>query len=670
MSGMRQCLFFLAAAPLFAQINADPAALESLREALARRGTQALLISLNGQTVLEYYAPGRTPNQKHYTASLAKAIAGGLSLQLALQDRKLTPSTPAAQFIPSWRADPLRSRITVAHLAAHTSGLDDAEQDNIPHRQLPGWKGEFWRRKPKSPVEIALTQTPVVFEPGSRYAYSNPGMAALAFVVSSALEYRISAALAQRIFRPVGIPDAEWQISYGESWSVQDIDAQTVHGGGSFTPRAVLKIGQLLATNYGAPILNPAATKRSTRYAGLPKPPQSEETPNPASALAWYTNEDDVWPSVPRDAFLGAGAGHQLLLVVPSLRLAAVRMGANLDPSTNDETYWRHVRDHFLHPLFASIRRAEIPAPYPPSKIFSGVQFAPESQIRRAAPGSDNFPITWLRDDSQLTAYGDGWGFEPLIKTKLSLGFARLDGTLENFTAQNIRTPSGERSGDGAKGLKASGLVSVKGVLYMWARNAANAQLAWSEDNGRTWHWGFTLTESFASPSFLNAGRDYAENKDGYVYAISQDNDSAYQPAGSLVLARAPLSKIRDRNAWQFYSGAAWSKNLSDRKPVFQFPGHCERTDLVYHPPSRRYLLALSYNHEGAWGLFDGPNPWGPWTTVFHTSRWDQAATHGYRLPAKWINGDRLTLVYSGIDSPGYQNDFFCTRTLTLLRRP
>lgn len=669
MAGMGKWFALLAVAPLFAEVTWDPAKLESLRASLAVRHTQSLIVTVDGKIMVEWYAPGRTPSQKHYTASLAKALAGGLSLQLALQDGKLKPDTLAADFIPSWRTHPRRSRIAVRHLATHTSGLEDAEQDDIPHMEIPGWKGEFWRRKPRSPIEVALAETPVIFEPGSAYAYSNPGMAVLGYVVASALNQPISQALAERVMRPAGIPDDEWQISYGETWMHSGLPTQAVWGGGSFTPRAVSKIGQLLANNYGAGVLHPAWTKRVTRYAGLPKPPQSEEHPNPASGLAWYANEDNVWPRVPRDAFLGAGAGHQILLVVPSLRLAVVRMGANLDPSTNDATYWRHVRDHLLHPLFDAMRRVSTPAPYPQSPVFSGIQFAPESQIRRAARGSDNFPITWMDDDSQLTAYGDGWGFEPLIKTKLSLGYSRLTGGPGNYTAENVRSESGERSGDGPRGLKASGLLMAGGTLYMWVRNASNSQLAWSEDLGKTWHWGFTLTESFASPTFLNAGRNYAEDKDGYVYTYSQDGDSAYQPSNSLVLARAPIAKICDRASWQYYTAPGWSGNIADRKPVFQFPNKCERTDAVYHPASRRYLLTLGYNHEGGWGIYDAPTPWGPWTTVFHTDAWDQAGTHGYRLPAKWIDGDNLTLVYSGVDSPGYDNDWFCTRALILLRR-
>ena len=47
--------------------------------------------------------------------------------------------------------DPLKSKITLRHLATHTSGIEDAELAvddpayDAHHMELPGWKGIFWR---------------------------------------------------------------------------------------------------------------------------------------------------------------------------------------------------------------------------------------------------------------------------------------------------------------------------------------------------------------------------------------------------------------------------------------------------------------------------------------------------------------------------------------------
>ena len=201
----------------------------------------------------------------------------------------------------------------------------------------------------------------------------------------------------------------------------------------------------------------------------------------------------------------------------------------------------------------------------------------------RQAIDSDNWPITWGDDDAQYTSYGDGSGFEPYTDRKLSLGLAKVTGPPTGFHGVNIRSLTGETVGDGAKGSKASGMLMVKGVLYMLVRNSANSQIAWSEDHGRTWQWGFHFTTSFASPTFLNFGRNYAGARDAFVYIFSQDGASAYQSDDALVIARVPRDRIRDRPAYEFLAGfnssgqPRWTQDINARRPVFQFHGHCQR---------------------------------------------------------------------------------------------
>src|SRR5262249_50711435 len=148
--------------------------------------TRALLVVRDGKIIYEWYAPGEYLWKRQGTASLAKAIVGGNSLMLAIQLGRIKIDDRAAQYIPAWRGDPRKSAITIRQLATHTSGIEDAEQDDIDHMQLPGWKGAFWKREP-DPFSIAIHQAPVIFSPGTSYAYSNPGMAALAYAVTASL---------------------------------------------------------------------------------------------------------------------------------------------------------------------------------------------------------------------------------------------------------------------------------------------------------------------------------------------------------------------------------------------------------------------------------------------------------------------------------------------------
>src|SRR5262249_11171248 len=129
-------------------------------------------------------------------------------------------------------------------------------------------------------------------------------------------------------------------------------------------------------------------------------------------------------------------------------------------------------------------------APYPPSPLIRDVRWAPRETIARKARGSDTWPMTWAEDAALYTAYGDGRGFEPFEPDKLSLGFDKVVGPPHDFTGINIRSASGEQTGEGAAGKKASGMLMVGGVLYMCVRNAGNSELAWSSDHAKTWTWG------------------------------------------------------------------------------------------------------------------------------------------------------------------------------------
>ena len=662
----------------------DTSRLEGLKDQLAERQTTGLLIRRHNRTVYEWYAPGWGPERPHYIASMAKSLVGGMSLLVALNDGRIGADDPAWKYIPQWKRDPLKSRITIRQLATHTSGLEDAEEGGKPHAQLTGWKGDFWKRKP-SPFWIAIHETPVIYPPGTRFAYSNPGFAALAYAITASLrgapQPDMYTLLKERVMDPIGMPGRDWSIGYDGPTELDGMRVYAIWGGASYTARATAAVGQLMLQRgewNGHELISRKWAEKVVKYAGMPLPDRRKEGPFLGSSLGWYTNFDGVWPQVPRDSFVGAGAGHQLLFVIPSLDLVAVRNGNVL--AQDAPTYWGALFDYFTTPLMKAIRPAAVSStevlrpPYPFSPVIRRVTFAPAASIVCKALGSDIWPITWADDDAQYTAYGDGWGFAPRTEKKLSLGFARITGTPEHFEGSNIRSETGERTGDGPKGPKASGLLMVDGILYMWARNAGNAQLAWSDDHATTWHWEFRLDESFGSPAFLQFGRNYAGARDAFVYIYSQDGPSAYEPSDGLVLARVPQSRIRRRDAYEFFShvdahGApVWTADIGRRGPVFAFPGHCQRVGAVYNPFCMRYLLSLGFDQSGGWGIFDAPEPWGPWTTAFFTRDWGLGKTHDYRLPSKWISdgGKRMAMVFSGRKHDGIEYDAFCVRRLDL----
>lgn len=335
--------------------------LDVLRDVHAVRGTKTLLIIRSDCIVYEWYAEDWDPGKPHYTASLAKALVGGTSLILALNDGLISVDDLACKYVPHWQADPLKSRITIRHLATHTSGIEDAEQSGVPHAELSGWKGRFWKRDP-DPFTIARDEAPVVFEPGTQNAYSNPGMAMLAYCITTALRDTpcrdIRTLLAERIMRPIGVKDSEWSVGYGRTYDIDGLPLVANWGGGGYTARAVARVGRLMLRkgNWdGEQLIDAKWVEEAVSYAGMPLPERPLGNPQPASGLAWYTNFDGVWENAPRDAFAGAGAGNQVLFVIPSLDLVVVRNGSTLGDEDQGERFWGGLEKYLFDPVLGAI---------------------------------------------------------------------------------------------------------------------------------------------------------------------------------------------------------------------------------------------------------------------------------------------------------------------------
>lgn len=311
-------------------------------------------------------------------------------------------------------------------------------------------------------------------------------------------------------------------------------------------------------------------------------------------------------------------------------------------------------------------------APYPPSPVITSLTWAPVEEIRRAANGSDTFPITWGDDGMLYTAFADGNGFEPTTEQKLSLGFAFVTGGPTDYAGSNIRSGQ-EQLGDGAAGMKASGMLMVDGTLYMWMRNANNSgrecRLAWSTDRARTWTFSDWNFAEFGYCTFINYGQNYAGAPGGYVYTVTPDSPSAYEPSDGFVLLRAPKTDMANRLAYQYFAGMddgepIWTTDIEEKDYIFYNQGNSLRSGMSYNAALNRYIWWQQLPNlgsedpedtrgSGGFGVYDAPEPWGPWTTVYYTENWDVGPGETGSFPTKWISPDGLTmyLVFSGDDS-------------------
>jgi len=636
-----------------AEMGMDAAKLHAARD-YALKGGGSGIITQKGRAVLRWGDQGRRYDLKSSTKSF-----GATALAIALEDGKFESlEDKAKDHHPTFgvakdgtgRREWLDA-VTLFHLATQTAGF-----------AKPGGTGKL------------------LFAPGTKWAYSDSGPNWLAECITLAYRRDLRDLMFDRVFTPIGIKpsDLTWRNNAYRPHKIGGIPRREFGSGISANVDAMARLGYLYLRRgrwQGKQILPEwfidAARTTPRPIDGLPV--VGEKTYSTASrhyGLLWWNNADGTLRDVPRDAYWSWGLYDSLIVVIPGLDIVVARAGRSFKGNWSGH-YDKLVP--FLGPIAQSVADAGSRAPYPPSPVIKGIEWAPARSILRLARGSDNWPCTWADDGHLYTAYGDGTGFKPSVPTKLSLGLARVEGTPPDIKGVNIRSPGAEQRGGGASGKKASGMLMVGGVLYMLARNAKNSQLAWSRDHGRTWAWAdWRFTASFGYPTFLNFGRNYAGARDGFVYIYSHDSDSAYKAADRMVLARVPKGRIAERDAYEFLKaldaeGApVWTKDIAERGAVFVHSRNCCRSGITYNAGLKRYLWCqilrkADARFEGGFGIYDAPEPWGPWTTAFFTETWDVGPGETSSLPTKWMSagGKTIWLVFSG-------DDCFSVRKATL----
>ena len=314
--------------------------------------------------------------------------------------------------------------------------------------------------------------------------------------------------------------------------------------------------------------------------------------------------------------------------------------------------------------------------PYAHSSMIESIVFDWSSHSR-LAPGSDNWPITWADDGHQYTSWGDGGGFGGSnSQGRVSLGVARIEGPKASYKAVNVwggEKPEHPGQFEG----KSYGIISIDGVLYKWVSPGTNIQgyqesrLYISKDHAATWapaDWAFDRADGLVHPTFIQFGKDYQGARDDYVYIyanhIKDSSRLTAQVPGEIALMRVPKTFLMDRNQYEFligYDGDArplWSKQFGQRQPVFfDKNGVGWNTSVSYNAGLKRYLLITEHTEtaQANVGIFDAPEPWGPWTTVYYGKFADDGGiaqtTFFYNFSNKWLSddGQKFVLVFTGI---------------------
>ena len=316
-------------------------------------------------------------------------------------------------------------------------------------------------------------------------------------------------------------------------------------------------------------------------------------------------------------------------------------------------------------------------APYQASSVITSVSWDWSSHISQA-PGSDNWPVTWADDDNQYSSWGDGGGFGGTnTDGRVSLGFARIEGNKDSYTGYNVwggKNPEHSATFNG----KSYGILCVEGVLYAFVNEnscgACSNRLCKSTNHGASWtKASWTVPSGGGDSTFLQFGMNYAGARDNYVYIYSP-MDPASDPGTEVWLARVPKDQIMTWASWEFYTGISggnptWTSSWSGRQAVFEDSrvGWC--LSVTYNAGLNRYILCSTHEDSitgSGLGIFDAPEPWGPWTTVIYYTDWggysSGGSTFSYYFSNKWTSTDGLNsvLVWSGTGARDSWNTLEC----------
>jgi hypothetical protein len=317
-----------------------------------------------------------------------------------------------------------------------------------------------------------------------------------------------------------------------------------------------------------------------------------------------------------------------------------------------------------LAPLWVMAQRT----PYPQSSNIGGITWHWDT-LTNGAPGSDLWPVAWGADDNLYAAWGDGGGFGGSDSDgRVAMGFARIEGGPEGWRGFNVNGGKApEHPASFARKGKSGGIAVVDGVIYAMVNLQdgkwpdVNHVLIWSTNQGATWtraDWLFPKGQgNFQPAKFLTFGRDYTGLPDklaGYVYLYGSKHAADQESGERLFLARAPRTRLRERAAYEFFQKtdvagtAVWVTDIAEAQPVFTDANGVSPGSVVYDPALKRFLFTCFHVGPSQLGVFDGPNPWGPWTTIAYYEDWGQMGTKGEGLtcgfPQKWMSADGLTL--------------------------
>ncbi|MEJ2701658.1 MAG: serine hydrolase [Sedimentisphaerales bacterium] len=317
------------------QVGMDAGVLQKARD-YALTGGGSGRITRHGRLVMQW------GDQKHrYDLKSSTKAIGVTAVGLALKDGKITNlDDPARKYHPSIGIPPESNaktgwldRITLFHLATQTAGFDKS--------------GGY---------------TEMLFEPGTKWSYSDGGPNWLAECVTLTYKQDLNTLMFERVFGPIGIgkKDLTWRPNSYRTKEIDGIARREFGSGISANVDAMARIGYLYLRRgrwrdkqiIPASFIDMARTVPKT-IKGLPVLRESHFNASDHYGLLWWNNADGTMVNVPKDAYWSWGLYDSLIVVIPSLDVVAARAGKSLNKERNSD--YKAI-EPFIEPIALSLK--------------------------------------------------------------------------------------------------------------------------------------------------------------------------------------------------------------------------------------------------------------------------------------------------------------------------
>lgn len=333
-----------------AQDGAAPPAFDfssAIASGAAMSRLHSVLVSWNGELVLEHYFNGNGPDGIENVKSVSKSLISAL-VGIAIEAGYIEGiDQPIADFFPEHIGDdPARQSITIGHLLSMQTGLETTS-----NRNFGAWvQSDDW-------VEFALEQ-PMQDRPGGRMIYSTGNTHVLSAILTQVTGQSTLEFARAHLARPLGFHLSSWPQ-----------DPNGIYRGGNdmeLTPRQMLAFGRLYLNGgrVGARQIVPADWIEASWTPRV----ESWREEGRYYGYGWWLRDMAGFRTP-----YAWGYGGQFILLVPELDVVVVTTSSSL-PGDDRRRHTRRIYDYVEHELIA------------PAAIALGEKGV-EPQLRRAPSG-------------------------------------------------------------------------------------------------------------------------------------------------------------------------------------------------------------------------------------------------------------------------------------------